>query len=93
MELFGQGKVSEDTEAAIRLKWVEDWFQAHRKYREASEEYNKRLELVRAERELGNWTMNLHQEYRKLNEAQSNALKADNILYEKLLVVDPLSGE
>ena len=68
-----------------RLKWVEEWFRKHRKYRAASDEYNRRLLLVREERERGNWTMNLNQEYKKLNEAQSNALQADSTLYEKLL--------
>ena len=63
---------------------VDAWFQAHDAYHRASAGYNARLELVRAERERGNWTMKLDREYATLNDAQNVALKADGVLYENL---------
>jgi hypothetical protein len=63
---------------------VDAWFGAHDEYHQASDTYNTRLELVRAERERGNWTMNCHQEYAALSTAQKAALAADETLYAAL---------
>jgi len=57
------------------------WFDAHDAYHKASDAYNERLALVRAERERGNWTMKIDQEYSALGEAQKAALQADTALY------------
>lgn len=67
---------------------VAEWFKAHDAYHKASELYNQRLELVRAERERGNWTMNVNAEYTALNQAQSAALQADRELYVALVSED-----
>lgn len=63
---------------------VSEWFAAHDGYHKRSAAYNTRLELVRAERERGNWTMNCQVEYALLNEAQNKALAADEELYRAL---------
>lgn len=63
---------------------VNAWFRAHDEYHLASETYNKRLELVRAERDRDNWTMNVFQEYAALNDAQRAALEADETFYQWL---------
>lgn len=63
---------------------VEEWFAAHDAYHKASDVYNARLELVRAERERGNWTMRVDVEYSALCKAQSKALAADETLYAAL---------
>lgn len=60
---------------------LSEWFHAHDAYHKASAVYNDRLRLVRAERERGNWSMNLNQEYDALNSAQAAALRADEMLY------------
>lgn len=60
------------------------WFAAHDDYHKASATYNARLELVRAERERDNWTMNCFQEYAALNDARRYSLAADSDLYEAL---------
>lgn len=65
------------------------WFKAHHEYHEASDAYNRRLELVKAERKRDNWTMNAHQEYAALNTAQSAALRADETLYRAMLAASP----
>lgn len=62
------------------------WFNAHDTYHKASDAYNQRLALVRAERERDNWTMTTHNEYHKLNAAQSAALAADETLYQAMRV-------
>lgn len=63
---------------------VSEWFAAHDDYHRRSDAYNKRLELVRAERNRGNWMMNCQVEYALLNEAQKKALAADETLWAKL---------
>lgn len=63
---------------------VSEWFAAHDEYHKRSDAYNKRLELVRAERDRGNWAMNCQVEYALLNEAQKKALAADDELYRAL---------
>lgn len=61
------------------------WFGAHDAYHKASDAYNARLTLVRAERERGNWTMTVDPEYKALNDAQRAALKADSELYAAMI--------
>lgn len=63
---------------------VEDWFKLHDAYHKASDAYNARLAVVRAERERDNWSMNVHAEYRALHDAQSVALQASEALYQYL---------
>jgi hypothetical protein len=64
---------------------VEAWYQAQDAYYRASDAYNARLEIVKAERERGNWTtMNAHLEYRALNDAQRDALAASATFYRFL---------
>lgn len=65
---------------------VNEWFAAHDAYHKASTAYNDRLALVRAERERGNWTMKLDQEYETLNDARAAALFADGALYQTMLI-------
>jgi hypothetical protein len=61
-----------------------EWFMAHDAYHKASEAYNQRLELVRAERGRGNWSMKLDAEYNALHDAQAAALRADETFYQAL---------
>lgn len=63
---------------------VQDWFAVHDAYHKASAAYNERLRLVRAERERGNWSMDVNAEYQALNNAQKAALSADDALYRFL---------
>lgn len=60
------------------------WFAAHDAHHKARDAYNSRLELIRAERERGNWTMRLDREYAALNNAERAALAADQELYGEL---------
>lgn len=60
---------------------TDEWFAAHDRYHKASARYNDRLLLVRSERERGNWSMKVDEEYADLNAAQSAALAADTELY------------
>ncbi len=60
------------------------WFEAHDRYHKASASYNERLQLVRAERERGNWSMTTDKEYADLGAAQSAAMQANNDLYAAL---------
>jgi len=62
-------------------QYLKEWFTAHDAYHKASNDYNSRLALVRAERDRGNWSMTTDAEYKALGEAQSGALKADETLY------------
>lgn len=64
---------------------VDEWFLVHDSYHKASEVYNQRLELVRSERDRGNWSMKVDVEYRIVHNAQSAVLKADIALYQTLL--------
>jgi hypothetical protein len=73
------------------IRALQLWFNAHDKYHRASQAYNERLTLVRAERERGNWSMDTSEEYARLNECQSLALQADNILYETLTLIQSRS--
>ena len=63
---------------------VDDWFSVHDAYHKASLAYNERLALVRAERERGNWSMDVNAEYQALCDAQRVALSADETLYRFL---------
>lgn len=62
-----------------------EWFLVHDAYHKASEAYNLRLVLVRAERERGNWSMKIDVEYAAVHDAQAAALKADEAFYRTLL--------
>lgn len=65
---------------AVRL-----WFNAHDAYHKASDAYNQRLALVRAEREQrDNWSMTTDKEYHELGAAQAAAFQADEALYQVL---------
>ena len=66
---------------------TDEWFAAHDAYHKASDAYNQRLTLVKAERERGNWTMTTDIEHQALGLAQSKALAADNDLYIALRAV------
>lgn len=63
---------------------VDDWFAIHDAYHKASAVYNERLALVRAERDRGNWSMDVNAEYQALCDAQRVALSADDALYRFL---------
>lgn len=67
------------TQAAVEA--MTEWYLAHDAYHKASEAYNRRLALVRSERDRGNWSMTVDAEYKALNEAQSAALAADETFY------------
>lgn len=71
---------------------IEAWFQAHDAYHKACHAYNERRRLLEAERERGNWSMNMDQEYKAHHEAQRYALQADNKLYEALCAVNVSFG-
>lgn len=60
---------------------VDQWFAAQDAYWKACAAYNKRLLLIRAERERDNWSMNVEIEYRELHNAQRHAQAADRELY------------
>lgn len=78
---------------ADRAEIVEQWFKVHHEYHEAVDAYNRRLELVEAERERENWTINAHQEYAALNTAQSEAFRASETLYWAIRCFSPEAGE
>lgn len=63
------------------LEAVEAWFRAHDAYHQASDAYNARLAVVRAERDRGNWSMNTDPEYQALTQAQKDAFAASDRLY------------
>lgn len=63
---------------------VDEWFKAHLTYHKAVATYNERLALVRAERERGNWGMDVQAEYAVMHDAQSAALRASEALYRAL---------
>lgn len=63
---------------------VDAWFRAHDAYHRASDEYNARLALVRAERERGNWSINTDPEYQALTLAQKDAFAASEGLYQHI---------
>jgi hypothetical protein len=64
---------------------LDEWFLIHGSYHKALDAYNQRLILVRSERERGNWSMKVDNEYRAVHDTQSAALKADETLYQTLL--------
>ncbi len=64
---------------------VKKWFAAHNAYHKASETYNSRVKFLREQEKLGHvGVFNAHEEYKLLNDAQTQALKADEILYRAL---------
>lgn len=64
---------------------VRDLADARRKHRDAVTAYNKRLLLVRSERERGNHSMGLDDEYVAMSEAQSNFIKTAQDVADALL--------
>jgi hypothetical protein len=61
-----------------------EWYVAQENYHKASEVYNARLILIRAERERGNWSMDVVAEYETMHAAQAAALQASEEFYQTL---------
>lgn len=63
---------------------IEEWFQVQDIWHKAIDIYNNRLTLARAERERGNWSMQLDVEYGAMRDAQSRAFAANEELYQSI---------